>query len=83
MVPIYPLTTDISPLPRAEICVLGREGRSLQPVQGGRLVTAGLELGAAASLRVLHVGLGAVLFLLLLTPPSLLPPPLPSLPNRV
>lgn len=57
--------------------MLGQEGRSPQPVQGGGLVTAGLELVVAASLRVPHVGLGAVLFLLLLTLPSLLPPPLP------
>lgn len=54
--------------------MLGQEGRSPRPVQGGGLVTAGLELVVAASLRVLHAGLGAVRFLLLLMLPSLLPP---------
>lgn len=84
MVPIYPfLATDVSSVPRVEVYVLGREGRSLQPAQGGGLVTAGPELVVTASLRVLHVGLGAVLFLLLLTLPSLLSPLLPCLPNRV
>lgn len=62
---------------------MGWEGRSLQPVQGGGLVTAGLELVVAASLMVLHVGLGSVLVLLLLRLPSLLCPHLPCLPNRV
>lgn len=57
--------------------MLGQGGRSLQPAQGGGLVTAGPELGVSASLRVLHVGLGAVLLLVLLALPSLLSPPLP------
>lgn len=58
MVPTYPfLATDVSSVPRVEVCALGQEGRSLQPAQGGGLVTVGPELVVAASLRVLHVGL--------------------------
>lgn len=46
-------------------------------------MTAGLELVVAASVRVLHVGLGAVLVWVLLRLPSLLCPHLPCLPTRV
>lgn len=86
VVPLYPLWLLAFLLSQEgrSVCRARKEGRSLQPAQGGGPVTAGLELVVAVSLSVLHVGLGAVLSLSLLTlSSSLLSPPLSCLPNRV